>query len=71
MSVNPAVYGNMISITATVTKGATGTVVFMDGDNNIGSSVVSGDGSAAISTTGLAAGLHTIIAIYSGDQNFR
>jgi len=70
-SVNPAVYGNMISITATVTKGATGTVVFMDGDNNIGSSVVSGDGSAAISTTGLAAGLHTIIAIYSGDQNFQ
>jgi hypothetical protein len=69
-SINPSVFGNTVTITAKITKGATGTVLFMDGENTIGSSVVNGDGDAAISTSNLAAGLHTITAIYSGDQNF-
>ena len=69
-SVNPAVYGNAITLTATITKGATGNILFMDGQRTIGSSVVNGDGQAVISTSTLAAGLHTITADYSGDQNF-
>jgi hypothetical protein len=69
-SVSPSVYGNAISLTATITKGATGSVLFMDGQSTIGSRAVNGDGQAVISTSTLAAGLHTITAIYSGDQNF-
>ncbi|WP_353072136.1 FG-GAP-like repeat-containing protein [Tunturiibacter gelidoferens] len=70
-SINPSVYGNMLTITATLAKSATGVVVFMDGENTIGSGVVNGDGAATISTSSLAAGLHTITAVYSGDGNFQ
>jgi Bacterial Ig-like domain (group 3)/FG-GAP-like repeat/FG-GAP repeat len=69
-SINPSVFGNTVTITAKITKGATGTVLFTDGENTIGSGIVNGDSSAVISTANLAAGLHTITAIYSGDQNF-
>lgn len=69
-SINPSVFGNTVTITATITKGATGTVLFMDGENTIGSGMINGDGGAVISTANLAAGLHTITAVYSGDQNF-
>jgi hypothetical protein len=69
-SINPSVFGNTVTLTAKITKGATGTVLFMDGENTIGSGIVNGDGGAVISTANLAAGLHTITAIYSGDQNF-
>ncbi|MGF7183657.1 FG-GAP-like repeat-containing protein [Tunturiibacter psychrotolerans] len=69
-SINPSVFGYTVTITAQITKGATGTVLFMDGENTIGSVIVNGDGGAAISTANLAAGFHTITAIYSGDQNF-
>jgi Bacterial Ig-like domain (group 3)/FG-GAP-like repeat len=69
-SINPSVYGDTIIITATITKGATGTIAFMDGQNIIGSSAVNGEGNAVISTSNLVAGLHTITAIYSGDRNF-
>jgi hypothetical protein len=69
-SINPSVFGNTVTITAKITKGATGTILFTDGENTIGSGLVNGDSSAVISTANLAAGLHTITAIYSGDQNF-
>jgi hypothetical protein len=69
-SKNPLVYGNSLALTATITRGATGTVLFMDGQSIIGSSVVNGDGVAVISTSTLAAGSHTITARYSGDGNF-
>jgi hypothetical protein len=69
-SVDPSIYGNTIIITATITKGATGTIAFMDGQNLIGSSVVNDEGRAVISTSKLDAGLHSIAAIYSGDRNF-
>jgi hypothetical protein len=70
-STNPLVYGNSLALTATITKGATGTILFMDGQRIIGSSVVNGDGVAVMSTSTLAAGSHAIMAIYSGDGNFR
>jgi hypothetical protein len=68
---NPSVYGNSLMITATLTKGATGTVIFVDGTSMIGSSPINAGGSAAISTVDLNAGVHTITATYSGDLNFQ
>jgi hypothetical protein len=70
-STNPSIYGNTLTITATLEKGPTGTVTFLDGENALGASVVSPSGDATISTAALAAGLHTITAIYSGDENFQ
>lgn len=75
---NPSVYGNAVTFTSTVTAvspGAgtpTGTVTFMDGVTAIGSGVVAG-GIASYTTTPatqLAAGGHSITALYSGDTNF-
>jgi hypothetical protein len=70
-SANPLVYGNPLALKATITKGATGSILFMDGQSIIGSSVVNGDGVAVISTSTLAAGSHAITAIYSGDGSFQ
>jgi hypothetical protein len=70
-SINPSVYGDVLTLTATLTRRATGTVTFMDGKTAIGSNTVSSTGSATISTSALTAGLHSITAIYSGDENFQ
>jgi hypothetical protein len=70
-STNPSIYGDTLTITATLDKGPTGTVTFLDGENALGVTVVSPSGDATISTSALGAGLHTIKAIYSGDDNFQ
>ena len=69
-SVNPAVSGQVVTFTATVTPAAaTGTVQFLDGPTVLGSAAVSG-GVAALSTSSLGAGSHSITAVYSGDTNY-
>ena len=68
-SANPAVLGQAISITATVTSGATGSVTFYDGVNVLGSAPVSG-GHATLTTTLLPTGARSLAAHYSGDGNF-
>ena len=69
-SQNPAVSGQAVTFTATVTPGAaTGTVQFLDGAAVLGSAAISG-GVAALSTSSLAAGSHSITAYYSGDTNY-
>jgi hypothetical protein len=72
------VYGQSVTLTATVTSatGATptssdGTVTFYDGATLLGSATLAdGTGTATLTTAALTAGQHTIIARYSGDNNF-
>ena len=71
-SVNPSVFGQPVTFTATVsaTSGGTptGTVTFFDGGNSIGTENLSG-GVATLNTSALAAGSHTITASYGGHGN--
>lgn len=69
-SLNPSTYGGATTFTATVTSSSgtpTGTVSFKDGSTTIGMGTLSsGKTSLAIST--LAAGSHSITAVYAGDS---
>jgi hypothetical protein len=58
-------YGQTITLHATVTAGATGSVTFKDGGTVLGSTTLAA-GQASITTT-LAAGNHAITAEYAGD----
>ncbi len=68
-SLNPSVYGQAVTFTATVSpSNATGQIEFFADNNSIG--VVSvASGSAAIITSSLFAGSHTLIAQYGGDAD--
>jgi hypothetical protein len=73
---NPSMSGENVDLTATVSGAApTGTVDFKDGATSIAGCsavVLSGGGntpSALCSTTSLAVGTHSIVAMYSGDAN--
>jgi sugar lactone lactonase YvrE len=68
-SLNPAVAGQSVALTATVTPStATGSVQFRDGATVLGTATLS-SGSAVFATSILAAGSHSITAVYSGDAN--
>jgi Bacterial Ig-like domain (group 3)/FG-GAP-like repeat/Galactose oxidase, central domain len=70
-SANPAVVGAPVAlnvkVTAAVSGIPTGGVTFRDGSTTLGSSTLNGSGMATLSTTGLAAGLQSIVAVYGGD----
>jgi uncharacterized repeat protein (TIGR01451 family)/fimbrial isopeptide formation D2 family protein len=74
-SVNPSVFGQSVTFTATVSAVApgsgtpTGTVTFLDGGSPIGTGTLSG-GIATFTTSALAVGNHTITTSYAGDGNF-
>ena len=74
-SANPAVIGQSIIFTATVSPAApgtgtpTGTVTFLDGGISLGTSTLSG-GIATFTTSALAIGNHAVTTNYSGDGNF-
>jgi hypothetical protein len=69
-SLNPAVVGQSVTFTATVTGSSpTGTVQFEDGASALGAPVTLSGGSAAITTAALTQGTHSITAVYSGDAN--
>jgi len=63
-----------IALAANVASGTsgvpTGTVNFLDGSTQIGSGSLNGSGVATFSTSTLAAGTHSITAVYGGDSNF-
>lgn len=66
---NPAPTGMPFMFIATVTPStATGTIQFLDGATLLGTVALS-NGSATYSTPGLAQGIHSITAAYSGDTN--
>jgi hypothetical protein len=69
-SLNPANYGQSVTLTATVSSSAaTGVVTFYDGVAVLGTAQLSG-GSAQLATSALLVGLHSLYAVYSGDANF-
>ncbi|HEX7925754.1 MAG TPA: Ig-like domain repeat protein, partial [Bradyrhizobium sp.] len=69
-SLNPSTPGQSVTFTATVTGASpTGTVQFKDGAANLGAAVTLAGGVAAFTTSSLAAGSHSITAVYSGDGN--
>src|SRR5437870_6931466 len=76
-SVNPSVFGQSVTFTATVTGSTTvanptGTVNFLDGITVIGSGTLSAitPFTATFSTGSLAVGTHSITAQYLGNTNF-
>jgi len=71
--INPSVFGQAVSFTATVTSTAgtpTGVVQFTLNGGNLGAPVALADGIATFTVTSLVTGLHTIGAAYDGDANF-
>jgi hypothetical protein len=74
-SPNPAVVGQAVTFTATVSAVApgagtpTGTVSFFDGPTLLGTGTVNGSGVATLSSVP-ALGSHSLTAVYSGDGNF-
>src|SRR6201988_286804 len=74
-SVNPSVFGQSVTFTATVSAVApgagtpTGTVTFLDGGSPIGTGMLSG-GIATFTTSALAVGNHTVTTSYGGSANF-
>jgi Big-like domain-containing protein/VCBS repeat protein len=72
-SVNPAPYGQTLSLVATVqppgSGSATGTVTFLDGATSLGTVNVSNNLAQLIIPT-LSLGSHTLTAQYSGDTKF-
>jgi hypothetical protein len=75
-SVNPSVFGQPVTFTATVAVTApgagalTGTVTFADGATALGTVPLSG-ATATFTTSALAAGAHAITAAYGGGTNFK
>jgi len=74
-SLNPSVFGQSVTFTATVSAvspGAgtpSGTVTFKDGTTTLGTGTLSG-GVATLATSALSLGAHSITAVYGGDSNF-
>jgi hypothetical protein len=70
-SLNPSVYGQAVSFTATVTGASpTGSVQFNIDGSAFGSPVTLASGTATSGTTStLSPGTHTVTAVYSGDTN--
>ncbi len=68
---NPSstLYGQTVTITATVTSAATGTVTFTSGGATLGTGTLSG-GTVSITTATLPVGTDTITATYSGDTSY-
>ena len=72
LNVSPVsvVYGNAVTLTATVSTGATGSVYFYDGGMLLGTAPIS-SGTATLAISNLAVGTHNdLTAAYSGDSNF-
>ena len=71
-SSNPTLAQSAVTLTASVSSPAgtpTGAVIFMDGTTALGSGAIVG-GVAALTTSGLGVGSHSLTAAYSGDSDF-
>jgi hypothetical protein len=73
---NPAAPGQSVTLTALVSSTGgtpTGTVTFKDGTNVLGTATLSpgvAGADASFAATGLAAGFHSLMALYGGDSTF-
>jgi hypothetical protein len=73
VSPNPSVFGQFVTITATLTSSAgtpAGAVSFLDGGTILGTGSLNGSGQGSFSASALAAGSHTITATYAANGNF-
>ncbi len=70
-SVNPAGFGQSVTLTATiVAEGApTGMVTFLDGSTSLGTATLNSSDQAQLTTSALTVGPHDLTAQYSGDTN--
>jgi hypothetical protein len=71
-SANPAIAGNSLTLTATVTANAgtaAGTVNFYNGSTLLGAGTLNGAGVATLSTSALPVGAYTLTATYVGNTN--
>jgi parallel beta-helix repeat protein len=71
---NPSVYGQTVTLTADVQAAQSstvqgGNVTFKDGAATIGSSPLSGTGSASFNISSLAVGSHQLTAVYGGSAD--
>jgi MYXO-CTERM domain-containing protein len=73
-SVNPSVFGQSTTLTATVTSAIagtiTGSVTFSDGATTLGTVLLNAAGVATFSTSTFTVGTHALSAVYAGDTNF-
>lgn len=67
---NPSVFGQAVTFTATVTAGATGNVTFRNGETSLGTMALGPEGIAQLTTSSLTAGVHSITAAYEGDSAY-
>ncbi|HEY4416901.1 MAG TPA: autotransporter-associated beta strand repeat-containing protein [Verrucomicrobiae bacterium] len=67
-SINPSVYGQSVTFTATVTTSGGGTpsgsVTFKDGATTLATVTLDGTGKGTLATNGLSIGSHSITAVY-------
>src|ERR1035438_4433314 len=68
-SPNPANYGQAVTLSATVTAGATGAVTFYDGVTVLGVGTISG-AQATLTTVMLPSGIRQLRAYYGGDTTY-
>jgi len=71
-SLNPSTYGQSVTFTATVTSSGgtpTGSVTFKNGSATLGTRALS-SGKATFALSTLAAGSHSVTAVYAGSGNF-
>ena len=72
-SVNPSVFGQSVTFTATVTGSSgtpTGTVQFFDGSTSLGIVTLTSSSATSAAITNFGVGTHSITAVYSGDLSF-
>ena len=74
-SLNPSIYGDVVTISANVTSAAgaipTGTVAITDNGVALGTVTLNGAGSATLAIPLFTAGAHPLVATYSGDANYQ
>lgn len=67
---NSALAGQPVTFTATVRPTGSGTVAFYDGAAQIGTTQLLANSTASLTVANLAAGPHSLTAVYSGSANF-
>ena len=65
----PSVFGNPVTVTATVPTGVTGTVIITSGGTTLGTGTVGPNNTVTVTTSSLPVGTDTITASYGGDTN--
>jgi hypothetical protein len=69
-AINPTKTGHSVTFTASVTISgggtAAGSVTFLAGNTTLGSAALDNSGTASFTTSGLSAGIYSVVAVYGG-----